>query len=256
MTLLASMIVRNEMSRFLPLVVQHLLTFCDSVIVLDDNSDDGTFEWCDTQSNVLVQRNTGPQFYEYESQARQQLLDWTLFWKPDWVLSIDADEFVSHPEALHRAMWSEYPVWTLDMEEVWKADVEHLHMRVDGQWGPRLCPILWKAPKEVTSEWAIPPRKLACGREPAIVRRTKFRKSGSSVYHFGWTREAARQARFDRYMEHDQGKFHANKHLQSIMWGDDRVKLASKPWPVHLEQVRGGILSYVDQPTIAVSSGA
>lgn len=251
MKLVASMIVRNEFNRYLPLAVEHLLGFCSEIRILDDGSDDGTFEWLNTEeqfwNGVRVERNTGPTFYEYESKARQELLEWTMEGKPDYVLSIDADEFVGNPELLLAAMRAGKAVATLDMEEVWRADDQHLYLRVDGLWGPRRCPILWQAPARLTREWDIPDRKLACGREPTRVRRTRFVRSGSSIYHFGWAIAAERQARAGRYFEHDQGKFHQDRHLQSILWPDEKIVTTAKKWAHGLEPVRERLLERVSR---------
>ena len=236
------MIVHNEMRRYLPLAVEHVLTYCDEIRVLDDFSNDGTFEWLDNCSSFLdcvkVKRNPGPRFYEYESQARQNLLEWTMEAEPDYVLSIDADEFVGYPDLVRNAVNGGRPVYVLEMEEVWKADHQRLHLRVDGLWGPRKCPILWQAPPRLTREWNIPDRKLACGREPGRVRKTRFVRIGSPVFHFGWANVAERRSRAERYFEHDKGKFHQDKHLQSILWSDEQVRMQIQPWPVGLEYIR------------------
>lgn len=235
------MIVRNELDRYLPLAVEHLLTYCDEIRVLDDNSDDGTYEWLDAEEQFLngvrVLRNTGPSFYEYESKARQELLEWTMEAEPEFVLSIDADEFVGDPEYVLAAVRARRPVSTLDMQEVWRCD-ERLHLRVDNLWRARLCPILWQAPPRLTREWDIPDRQLACGREPMRVRKTRFKRSGTSVFHFGWANASERYARAERYMVHDQGRFHQDKHLQSILWPDERVILNTIAWPEGLRSVQ------------------
>lgn len=251
MKLVASIIVRNEFGRFLPLAVEHLLSFCDELRVLDDNSDDGTYEYLVGSSitnPVFVRRNPGPTFLEMESDARNLLLEWTMEGKPDYVLSIDADEFVSDPFVLKECMQRRHPVYTLDMLEVWEANQTSLSIRKDGAWGPRLCPILWQAPARLTREWMIPDRKLACGREPERVRRTSFRKSGTSVLHFGWTSESDREARAQRYFEHDKGRFHRNAHLESILWPRERVVMSGMAWPPGVEPLRDRLLERV-RPT-------
>ena len=241
--LVASMIVKNELDRYLTLAVEHLLTFCDEIRVLDDFSDDGTYEWLLARDGVYVLTNPGESFLTFESDARNELLKWTMVGDPDYVLSIDADEFVGNPQLIRKIVDSPLPapVYTLDMEEVWRVD-QNLHIRTDGAWKSRLCPILWKAPETLTREWMIPPRKLACGREPQKVRRTKFQRSGSPVYHFGWANVPERQARAERYFEHDQGKFHRDQHLQSILWPDDKVMTRSFVWPEGLIDLRGRIV--------------
>jgi glycosyltransferase involved in cell wall biosynthesis len=250
--LVASVIAKDEMDRYLPLAIGHLLTFCDEIRVLDDGSTDGTFEWLGgLREPVLVKRNPGPAFYEYESRARQNLLQWTMQARPDFVLSIDADEFVSDPGTIRLlADQGRNPVYTLDMEEVWSCDAQHLHIRIDGMWKSRLCPILWRAPETWTSQWDIPDRKLACGREPAIVRRTKFKRSGSSVFHFGWARRAERERRAERYFEHDKGNFHASRHLQSILWDDARVQTRPRPWPAGLSDLAASLADRAQAPGI------
>jgi len=238
MKLVASAIVANEEHRYLDLWLAHLLSFCDEVRLIDDRSDDETPWIASRYSNVKITTNQGEPFIEHESAARNELLRWTLEANPTYVLSIDADEFVSSPSTVRRIMSLGKPVYTLQMDEVWSCNEYSLGLRVDGLWGPRKCPILWKAPSKLGPEWLIPDRKLACGREPQIVRQTKFQVSGSSVLHFGWTRKAEREARAERYYIHDQGKFHQDRHLQSILWPDDRVIQRGVEWPEGLEPWR------------------
>lgn len=232
MKLVASMIVRNELGRYLELAIGHLAEFCDEVRVLDDGSTDGSWEFLSQHEKVFALRNEGPTFFEHEGRARNALLGWTLASDPDYVLSIDADEFVGDPDLILRACHQRGAVYTLQMEEVWRADETHLHIRVDHQWRPRPCPILWRAPQGTDrTMWEIPDVQLACGREPLIVRRTRAAVSGSSVLHFGWARLRERQARAERYFKHDGGRFHRDAHLQSILWPDDKVGLRQRHWP-------------------------
>jgi glycosyltransferase involved in cell wall biosynthesis len=233
MKLVASAIVRNEASRYLLPWLKHLLTFCEEVRLLDDGSTDGTFELARLHDNVEVTLNHGPAFFEFESEARNTLLDWTMRGEPDYVLAIDADEFVGDTQTL-RALLMMQPaeVYSLIMREVWKVDGDQVGLRVDGLWGDRRCPILWHAPRVLRGQrWKIPRRKLACGREPQAVRRAGARRTGIGIYHFGWVREQERMQRAARYFEHDGGRFHADRHLRSILWGDERVRLNWVPWP-------------------------
>ncbi len=242
MKLAASMIIRDEGDRYLKLAVEHLLSFCDEVRIIDDGSPGADLKWLDTQENVFWISNGGPTFFEHEGKARQELLEWTLASKPDYVLSIDADEFVGDPQ-LVRAMCAQGgAVYSLQMEEVWRVD-ERLHIRIDHQWRPRPCPILWRAPGPADSDiWKIPDVQLACGREPVAVRRTRAVVSGASVFHFGWACEADRVDRAQRYFEHDGGRFHRDSHLQSILWPDELVTTTAVPWPETLADVRERLL--------------
>jgi glycosyltransferase involved in cell wall biosynthesis len=225
------MITRNEMHRYLPLAVSHLLTYCDEIRILDDGSDDGTFKYLSGVPRVAIKRNPGPAFFEHEGKARQNLLEWTMEASPKYVLSIDSDEFVGNPEMILRAVERGQQVFTLDLAEVWSLNKEHLNIRVDGHWSQGKCPILWRAPAELNHFWSIPDRKLACGREPQQVRQTRANPTKTTLFHFGWTRENARKKRAERYFEHDKGQFHRNAHLQSILWPPEKVVLRADPWP-------------------------
>jgi glycosyltransferase involved in cell wall biosynthesis len=229
------MIVKNEFDRYLTLVIGHLLEFCDEVCVLDDHSDDGGYEWMLKQERVNVHRNPGDSFYKHEGHARQALLEWTLDAEPTHVLAIDADEFVSDGSLLKAVLTHGSPglAWSLSMEEIWKADARHLQVRQDGGWRAHPVPVLYAVPRARDSTWRIAERQLACGREPLAVRAHagRARPTQVSVLHFGWTRLRERQKRYDRYVAHDGGKFHASSHLQSIMWPDERVRLTTRDWP-------------------------
>lgn len=237
MKLVASAIVRNEADRYLLMWLRHLLTFCDEVRLLDDGSTDMTREIAGSYPDVHVQANQGPAFFEDESEARNSLLRWTMRGEPTYVLSIDADEFIGDTVACREAAIQGHPVYSLTMREVWKVDGAQVGVRVDGAWGDRYCPILWKAPSMLHgSRWLIPRRKLACGREPLHVRRAPSKRTGVGIYHFGWTRVADRERRAQRYFDNDGGRFHADKHLQSILWPDEKVQLRWEPWPVSIPE--------------------
>lgn len=258
MKLVASMIVKDEMSRYLPLAVGHLLTYVDEIRVLDDGSTDGTYEWCQDTDGVEVLRNPGPAFFEHEGRARQNLLNWVFESRADWVLGIDADEFVGDPSVVRDAVETatQYTVYCLWLVEAWKVDMGSISIRVDGAWGPRRVPMLYQLPKGGPPRrgqgrfWTIQDKQLACGREPIAVIREGGRapRLGAEVFHFGWTREADRPDRAQRYFDHDGGKFHQNKHLQSILWGDERVKLEARPWP---EGLRDLAVDLVDHAAVA-----
>jgi glycosyltransferase involved in cell wall biosynthesis len=242
MKLIASAIVRNEADRYLDMWLTHLTTFCDEVRLLDDGSTDETWDIAAEHPNVHIARNDGPGFFQDESRARNRLLDWTMEGQPTYVLAIDADEFIGDTVALRATMtMNQAPVFAITMREVWQVGtvdpggMQAVGLRVDGLWGDRRCPILWQAPPKLSgASWRIPHRKLACGREPQRVRGQRGFDSGVGVYHFGWTRVAEREARAERYYEHDGGRFHANAHLQSLLDPDEAVTLDWQPWPTSI----------------------
>lgn len=245
--LAASLIVRNELGRYLAPCLEHLLAFCDEVHLLDDASDDGTDAFLagygDDRLRVLT--SASPTFFAHEGAARQALLDFTMAQEPSHILAIDADEFVADGAAVRHACSGRHQVFGLEMEEVWQADEQELRIRMDGGWRSHPVPILYALPParwrtNRRGEWRIPNRALASGRTPVAISRAggRPREPVTEILHFGWTDEANRAARYERYVEHDGGKFHASAHLRSIMWPDRKVELRPRPWPPALEALR------------------
>lgn len=249
MKLVAMMITRNEADRFLRWTIPSLLTYVDEIRVIDDDSKDGTHTILQ-QYGCVVKRNDRPLFYEHEGRARNALLDWTLEGNPTHVIAIDADELVAEGVAVRDAIernTSASGVWNLTMEEVWKADDNFLYERNDGQWGSRKVPILFAVPEVRDRNWRIADRALACGREPMTVARAGIRRAPTvgSVFHLGWANQKERQQRYDRYVKHDNGAFHASDHLLSIMFDDTRVGLSPRRWPDNLD--REGLLERINR---------
>jgi len=261
MNLVASLIVRNELGRYLKPCVDSLLEFCDEIRVLDDCSDDGTTGWLGelwTRSRVFVMTLSEPSFFVDEGRTRNALLDWTLEANPSHILAIDADEFIADGRALRAAIDHDdlQPVWTIEMDEVWKADEQHLWLRRDGGWRPHAAPILYRVPEKRPSNFRIMDRALACGREPMAVR-AQFRtslKSGTEILHFGWTNVSERKARYDRYVEHDDGQYHSKRHLDSIMFSDRRVALVRRDWPVGLLERKRALLERINRTIVEGST--
>jgi hypothetical protein len=248
--LVASLIVKNELGRYLPECVGHLRDFCDLVVVLDDGSTDRTGEWLDDNSDermVVQHLDSADGFFAgHEGRKRQALLDLTLQQLPDWVLAIDADEFVAGGPLVRAYCEGPRQIGTLDMEEVWRAHYGYLEIRQDGGWRPHSVPCLWSARLSVSRgrSLRIADRALSCGREPEAVRRLypRSRPTGASILHFGWAKESDRRERYDRYVTADGGRYHASQHLLSIMWPDSDIDLEPSPWPICLAKYRGAIV--------------
>ena len=251
--LVAGLIVKNELGRYLPECIGHLLAFCEKIVVLDDGSTDRTGEWLDDNAfgwDQIVVHHVDPEdgfFAGHEGRKRQRLLDLTLNERPEWVLNIDADEFVEDGQKLREyAEESGRLVGTLPMEEVWKVEKSALQIRMDGGWRPHPVPCLWVASLSGMRgrRLQIANKALACGREPEIVRRYfgRSRPTGSAILHFGWANQSQRRPRYERYVEADGGKFHRNAHLESIMFPDVDVTLEERPWPKSLAKFKPLIL--------------
>lgn len=251
--LVASLIVKNEMGRYLRPNIKHLLDFCDEIRVLDDGSSDGGTEYLDGFNRVHVAGNEGHTFFEHEGEARNALLSWTMEAEPTHILAIDADEFVADGGLLRAELEADPTslVWPLCMMEVWEADEKGVRYRLDGGWQPHPVPILYRVPPVRDNTWRIAERKLACGREPMAVRQSYRHRAGAiptEILHFGWANQAERQARYERYAVADGGRFHQSTHLQSILWGPDKTRLCDCPWPPGLEPLKPILTARVAEP--------
>lgn len=248
MKLAAYMIVRNELDRYLTPCIHSLLEYCDEVCVWDDASTDGSREMLEGLERVFVSGSKQPEFDAHEGRARQRALDWAMKRRPTHILAIDADEFVADGQMLRDAMGDQRKmIWTLTMEEVWKARPNELVTREDGGWRHHEVPISymfpWGQSRTRRPVWQIQNKAMACGRVPVEVARQRHSApSGTSILHFGWANEHDRAGRFSRYREIDGGKFHRNAHLDSIMWPDSRIAQRSRAWPESLVPYKAALL--------------
>lgn len=250
--IVGSLITRNELGRYLEPCIRALQACCDEIRVLDDGSTDGTRQWLQKQERLTVRLNDAASVFEHEGQARARLLEHTLAEKPfpTHILAVDADELVTDGRAIRAACETDAGkgAWTLDMVEVWKTDPRWLWSREDGGWRAHGVPVLYR----VTPGLRMPDRQLAGGRVPvAINRRAPFVASGSALLHMGWANAAERAARHQRYVEADGGRFHAGRHLDSIMWPDRKVRLARREWPSALAAWRERLIERANQDAVA-----
>lgn len=246
MKLSAMLICRNEAQRYLEVCIRSLLTFCDEIRAVDDDSVDGSHSIMQ-KLGVEVLRNDRTEFFEHEGRARQKLLDWTMEGNPTHCVVVDADEFVADGTLLRAAMeeGSHTGVWKLTMTEIWGANETGLLVRQDGDWKPRPVGIAFAVPpdhftnRQTRRHWRMHDRALACGRTPLHITMAGNRTTSepvTEILHFGWACEADRAERYERYVVHDGGQHHASKHLNSIMWGDDQVQTSLMKWPPALDK--------------------
>lgn len=252
MKLVASLIVRNELGRYLEPCIGHLLEFCDSVRILDDGSTDDwqrklkIYSSADAERVTVMRRHVPkrhdrPDFFLH-AEARNSLLTWTLDASPDYILAVDADEFVADGQAVRRACETGADVVTLEMAECWEACEDLLCIRQDGGWRSHEIGCVWRAAAFSRQALSLADKGHATGRVPDAVHRGRSRPSGTSQLHFGWANRGERAERYKRYADGDGGKFHAAAHIQSIVWPDRKVECEARPWPPALEPWRTAIL--------------
>lgn len=258
--IVAGLIVRNEAERYLRWSLDQLLGLCHYVVVLDDGSDDGTADLLNEMKDpgLVVIRNKTSEFFQHEGRARQKLMDAVLEQMPTHIVCTDADELISNPQAVWEQVVAhcespdrdKFRVWTLPMQEVWKADDNNLWIRCDGGWRPHGCPVVYSVPAGWEKKMRIKDQALACGRQPDIVNKEALARRSvqvdAEVLHFGWTCVTERAARYERYAVNDGGRFHRNTHLQSIMWPDRQVRMQRVGWPKEILTYKEGIMQKVN----------
>lgn len=249
MKIVASLIVKNELGRYLEPCVASLAEFCDEIVMLDDGSDGALNEYLgcfgDAAKKVYLFRDGDDSaFFEHEGRARQRLLDLTLMREPSFVLAIDADEFLSNGALVRHACEQGHDAYGMTMFECWSATDERLCIRVDGGWKPSRVPALWRVPNR-SDGLRIADRALACGRVPTSIDRRGAVPIDADILHFGWSNESERVARHHRYAVADGGRFHRSAHLDSILFGCERVELERMGWPAGLLPYRDAILARV-----------
>lgn len=240
MNLIGSLIVRNEKARYVDLVTDHLLEFCDMLCVLDDGSSDG---WTDRRRRVKILREPerdSAAFFKHSS-ARQRLLDFTIKHEPTLILAVDADEVITDGQALRKAAEDErFGAYNVCLQEVWRVREDELDIRQDGGWQERDCSLLWRPDR--VKNLTIADRGHATGRTPDDVGRLPATHTCSALLHLGWSNVAERAGRFERYAVGDAGKYHAKQHIDSIMWPDSRVVTIPVTWPKALDPWKGELV--------------
>jgi hypothetical protein len=225
--ILGHMVTHNEMGRYLTTTIPWLASLVDDIHVYDDRSDDGTYEYLQRAGVAVEQRpQSAVSFRENEGRFRGgawQRLDARL--RPrsrDWILCVDADEFVvpaitdatsgrtDLQTAITNARLSGQQAVSFVVAEIFGfGDDGWPAQRIDGFWGSiRACRLVaWR------SGGYFPPRNSA-GSVPESWHHGYDPVRGLQILHLGYARQEDRVAKTQRYLASSS---HNLGHVMSIL---------------------------------------
>lgn len=214
MRICGMMRVKNE-ARWIRECVSSLFPVCQRVYVLDDHSDDGTFEILDAMPNVRVY----PSPFDGLDEVRDKnyLLGFVRKAEWDWVVHIDGDEALYAEDAplLLSAIHNTHaPALCMRVVYLWNDDhtirVDRIYSNI---WRPSAFRLTDNGRFESTH-----PHGYHCGNAPANLR-------GQSVHvpvrllHYGYMHQADRLRKYREYTQHDP-EAHENDGYRHIVQGD------------------------------------
>lgn len=201
--LVAAMLARNEAAedRYLVRVIRDAQRWADEIVVLDDNSTDGTQEIARNLGCKVYTRDNQTPAWGAEAPARAQLWDLAAQAAGDgWVLVFDADMLlVGDPRPL-TASW-ECDAWAWTLYDLWDSEAT---ARVDGAWqfGP-VTPRPWLfRPSALREPAQWPARGLHTGHSPANFAGLIGIAPQLTWHHFSYLQAEHRKAKHAAYMQH------------------------------------------------------
>ena len=221
MKIIGHMVVRNELHRYLTASYAALRDQVDSLVVFDDWSDDGTYEWLREHGATVVRRaQTTSSLLQDESHFRERA--WRHMeslgrpQRDDWIVLLDADEFLvtgdgaslrdilkqirDHDKAVH-----------VRIDEIFRVDPDgQLQVRTDRLWGQtRGCRVVrWRPGGHFAR------RKQGGGSIPRGWDWPHVTTDQLRILHLGYARPEDRQDKHQRYTEHPG---HNPAHVHSIL---------------------------------------
>jgi glycosyltransferase involved in cell wall biosynthesis len=217
--LVTALLVRNEADKYLERVLTRCANFSDKVLVLDDNSTDGSdrIAW---RLGCEVRRWTGETMWGTESPARAALWDWGAQEAGDgWLLVCDADMLL-HGDPRPLTYTRQYNSWALCLYDMWGENV----YRCDTYWQGHLHPRPWLfKPSAMGSEAPIwPERGIHTGHAPLnFPYQLGILDNRDYFYiHRAYDTPALRHAKYQQYMARaEQLSEFETAHVSSILDG-------------------------------------
>ena len=230
-----AILCKNERFRYLPEVLDWHGQW-GPIVVLDDHSDDGTFEYCQSHPSVVTVARTlsATEAWGQESPAREQL--WNLAADhADWILVCDADQLLSaDPRQLCAS--TVLNGWAWPLYDLWD---DRGYYREDQFWRGHLFPRPWlfrprHVPDGYVARWSR--RGIHTGHTPAnfpLVAQV----APEAYYwtHLAYLDQKDREAKLTKYRsQYHQMTDFEKAHAESIADKDPPLKVLPFAKPVRI----------------------
>lgn len=212
MTLIGALLCRNEAApdRYLKLVLDNMLRYCDSVVAWDDSSEDDTRAVLESAGVEIASprgaQRAGEGFWGHDEVAPRAGL-WEAATKvagPDgWIYVADADhELVGITPSELRACCTTRIVtaWVMPLWDCWVPD--GTAMRVDNMWQAHNHPRPWlfKVPPANFVPYWGERKEIHVGHYPHNLPLTCGVLPGAAIRHWGYSKQHHREEKCRRYL--------------------------------------------------------
>lgn len=220
--IIGAMLVRNESGRYLERVLEQMQQVCDRIVIVDDCSTDDTVEICRSYGADVYQHHHESLFVTNELELRKGLWNAAARNHGDWILCLDADEALSNPEKLREmialAEQRGCDALAFRLYDMWS----ETHYRNDHLWNAhkRFWPMCVRYDERKDYDWLEQP--LHCGRFPLNAYKLPM-DAKIDILHWGWSREAERKAKYERYMSIDTQGLGSREQYESILDSNPRL---------------------------------